>query len=193
MCLMTIGIGLQQLTLYVLTRLNCIQLIGSSSNLACHKKYQGPQKTCGNSICWTNDSRRGMHQMVFAFHKRANIGTIDDVILYLACGQDHSSQLLSILSGWQPHATPSKDFNWHKTITFRSKRRRTAGAWTWNSQRPTTNSWWFLGSRHFFSTIRSSIPTTNNTKHSWFCNVRISRHPQQSIIQPPSYTSPRNA
>jgi len=98
-CLKTIGIGLQQLTLYILTKLNGIQLIGSNSNLVCHKKYQGHHETCNNSICWTNGSRRGTNQRVFAFHKRASIETTDDVILYLACGQDHSPQLIRILSG----------------------------------------------------------------------------------------------
>jgi len=78
------------------------------------------------------------------------------------------------------HMQPtSKDFNWHKTIRFRSRRRRRAGAGTWtsNSPQPNTNSWWFLESRHIFSYTRSSISTTYNTKHSWFCNVWLSRHP----------------
>ena len=104
-CLKTIGIGLLQLTLYVLTKLNGIQLIGSSFNLVCHKKYQGPHETCNNFIGWTDGSRRGTNQMVIAFRTSANIGTTDSVILYHAWGQDHSPQLMPILSGWQPHAT----------------------------------------------------------------------------------------
>ena len=73
-CLKTIGIGLLQLTLYVLTKLNGIQLIESSFNLVCHKKYQGPHETCNSSIRWTNGSRRGTNQMVIGFQTSTNIG-----------------------------------------------------------------------------------------------------------------------
>ena len=165
-CQKTFGIALQRLIFYVLTKLNGMQPIESNSNLGCHRIYQGTQSTCDNTINWTNDSSRGTHQTVIAFHKRVNIGTTDDNILYLVGHQEYYSQLLRIFIGLQMNAIPMSRFQSKRYLRkchsqIQSRRSNQHHKITTNQEEPEQDDFWEQG---FLSTLPNQ--TTNTTQHT---------------------------